>query len=406
MRKILAAAVLFALAGTCIHAQARPEVRVSLFSHGGSAAAALEALAQTLNYSLRYGEEYEGAEEFEFHVWLRIKDAAPQRAARVLSQACGVHVRLDDAGRAVRVSSSPESRRVNAQVKGYDVSLAASRQVAYQNQWGAPRAATIDRLPGLAEHPAAEQLAELVQTLLEDHDRPGPSFAVAGDRLLLRDSPEMHGRVRELLDLLVNDNGGTSVEARNESAVLQALRRGKPPLLLSDSPRTGVLAQICEAAGVDFFVRPESVAWLEEDHVSLELAAEQSARDALDLTFTEDNGAWRVLDGAVAVGVDGFAPPGYRVFEAGELLKRLDAALQRQRTDPDRARGFSGDLRSQGGMDVVVNAVLHMLGDETESGSVMVESWGSRLIVRGGSADLDLAETALKEMGWEPPKGN
>lgn len=408
VRSISAALALLVVGSMCVQAQDKPAAAVSVVSRGGAASVALESMAQSLGYSLKYGADVDVESDVDFHVWVRLKDAAPDRAARVMGFACGMNVRIDVERKLLVVGGEGAGSARGALLKGYDVSVAASRFVAYENAWGAPKAAakepaSDDKSAPEAERSAAQRLADLLEYLLSD-ERGGPQFAVAGDRLLLRDQPAMHARVGELLDLLVNDTGGHSAESRAESAVVAALRKAKPPLALQETPRASVLAQLCEAAGVDFAIRAENVDWLEEDHATLELSPEATVMDALQATFNADTAGWVIADGVVSVGHESYTPLGFKVFETAELLKKLDAGVRRQRTEADRRNGFSGDLRSQGGVDVIVNATLKVL--ETSTLYVMVETWGSRVVVRGSQSDIELAEAALKEMGWEPPKGN
>lgn len=425
MRKFAIAVAMLAvlLAQASTQAQDKPAVKVSLASRGGPASGVLDSMAQTLGYTLRYSPDLDVEQDLSFHVWLRVKDATPERAARLLSFALGNTVRLDAARKEIYVAAGEEPGPRGSVLKGYDVSVACARFVAYQNQWGQPRQRPAPQpLPrnneGASDQPAqpavpaqeasqrtaADHLADLIEYVLGEGFESGPSPAVVGDRLLLRDSARAHARVRELLDLLVADAGGASGAARDEQTVLDALRKAKPPLALDETPLASVLAQLCDAAESDFAVRGTAVDWLEEDHVSLAFEPEVTVEGALHAAFNDNSLRWVISDGAVLVGQDDFAPAGYRVFETADLLKKIDSGIQRQRTDPDRRQGFTGDLRSLGGVDVVVNALLKVL--EEDSPYTHVESWGSRVIVRGNCATLALAETALKEMGWEAPKGN
>lgn len=403
MRTLLSGVLLLLLMSSTSRAGGVPEAKVSLTSRGGTARSALDSFAQATNCTLKFSDSYDLESDFDYHVWLRLKDASPQRAARVLSTALGVPVRHDDARRLILVAGPEDTPARGGTIKGYDVSAAAAAFVAYQNTWGKAKHTPAANEPVQPERTAAEHLAGLVESLLGD-DEHSFTFAVAGDRLLLRESEATHGCVRKCLDLLVAPGGGASPELMAEGAIVDLLKKAKPPLALAETSRASLLAQMCESTGVDYVIRGDGAAWLEEDLVSIEVEKDASVFDALNLAFSPGNGRWVVHDGCVTLGTDYFTPSGYRVFDAEALLQKLDAACKRQRTEPGREEGFSGDLASQGGIDVVVTALLSLLSD---SGNyVMVETWGSRLIVRGSKTDIDLAETALKEMGWEAPKTN
>lgn len=374
---------------------------VTIVSRGASARTALESLAHSLNYTLKLDPAFSLEEDFENHVWLRLKDSEPARAARLVSIATGKFVRLDEAHRLVIVSESSESAPRRAVIRGHDVSVATGRFVAYVNQYGAPAAKpAADSAPARETSPAA-RLAALLSTVLADDDV-GPEFAVVGDRLLLRDEEATHARVRECLELLSNDGGGASASSKSEGAMREALSRAKPPLALEETPRASALAQLCEVAGVDFVLRHDVVEVCEDEHVSITLPQDASVLDALDEIFPQMFGGWMLAYSTVAVGMDYYTTPGYRVFETGELLRKLDAAYQRQQTQDGKANGFTGGLRAEGGMSVVSDALIRMLAEH--AAYVMLQHWGTRVIVRGSPQVISQAESALKEMGWEPPK--
>ena len=93
---------------------------------------------------------------------------------------------------------------------------------------------------------------------------------------------------------------------------------------------------------------------------------------------------------------------GYRVYDMGELLKKLSAGYQRQRTAPGKQGGFEGDLRQAGGIGVIVDAINDQLATQTRD--ALVQHFGSRLVVRGSAETIDAVTEILTEMGWEPPK--
>ena len=93
---------------------------------------------------------------------------------------------------------------------------------------------------------------------------------------------------------------------------------------------------------------------------------------------------------------------GYRVYDIGNLLKKLNASYQRQRTAPGKDGGFEGDLKQAGGNRVIEEAVFDQL--EQQGLDARVEAFGSKLVVRASAGSVDAATTILKEMGWEAPK--
>ena len=407
MRTLFALCLVILIGWSGARAQKTPGATAGVASRGESARAAIESMAAALGCTVRYEDGIDPENDLEFHVWLRVHDLQAQRAARLLALATGKSVRVDAARRVMHVGDGQDAPRAGGLIRGYDVSVAASRFVQYQDAWGTPRPAprapagaeNPDRPP--AEHTAARYLEKLVSALLADDDG-SPEFAVVGERLLLRDDETTHARVRECLDLLVADGGGAAAAVGAENELREKLRKARPPLKIEETPRASILAQMCEVAGVDFAIRHDHVELMEEEHVTLELAADASVANALDEAFPALSGDWCLAHGAVVVGLELFASPGFRVFECGDLLRQLDASYQKQRTQPGKIRGFTGDVRSEGGIDVVVAALVKLLGEDGTW--VLVESWGTRVIVRGAVGEIEAAETALKALGWEATK--
>jgi hypothetical protein len=342
-----------------------------------------------------------------------------------LTIACGSTVRLEPARRQVYVGAGIEDAPGRAIIRGYDASVACAQYVEYVNTWGRPTPpptvpVPMPRAEGGTDKPAlpaapppatyeatpAEQLVGVMQDVLGDFIGTGPSPWAVGDRILVRDSAEGHAGVREFLDLITADHGGLSAAAREEQAIVARLRKAKPPLGLTETPLTAALAQLCDAAEIDYVVEGSSVDAVEATTVNLELGADQSVYDALELALADTGGVWTVREGALCCSFEsGLAQSyGYRVFETRELLKKIEAAVKRQRTAPGKRDGFTGELRDLGGVSVISDALEALV--EIDSFRLLIQTWGTRVIVRGDHRALQQAETALKEMGWEPPKGN
>jgi hypothetical protein len=213
--------------------------------------------------------------------------------------------------------------------------------------------------------------------------------------------------VREALDLLISEKGGESAALKAERAVVEKLKQAKFQGDLTGTPVFSVIAGICGTASVGVVLGRELGGLAGEWHIDFAQTEEVSAWDGLQRLFTlletqEFPVEFTVVGGVAAIELQGGTiHAGYRVFELSELLKKLAASYQRQRTTPGKEDGFSGDIKAHGGVGTVLDALEEQLAAADTADGVRITSYGTRLLVRGGAAEVDAATTILKEMGWE-----
>jgi hypothetical protein len=280
--------------------------------------------------------------------------------------------------------------------------------VKYVNTWGANRKPPAKDETPEPERTAAQHLAELIDEVLYDAWGEEVSASVVGDRLLYTLHAESHRGVRELLDMLMAEKGGESAGLKTERAVLKKLKEKK--LNTSEyeaTPISSVLAGICLEAGVGLALGSNLAAECVEHHVDLDFG-DATCWDALQRTLKilrdEDlDLSVGVRSGAVAIEMDCESiSKGYRVYRIDELLKKLAASYERQRTKTGRKNGYEGSLREEGGNRVVVDSLYDLLEAGKHSADCFV--YGDRLLVRGSAGDIDAATEILKQMGWEEPR--
>ena len=216
-----------------------------------------------------------------------------------------------------------------------------------------------------------------------------------------------HRRVRELLDILLKEKGGESTALQRERSMMEKLKSTKLTTEYEATPISSVLAGICMQAGVGLVLGPNAAAECVDYRVKLsfeDTTCWDALQKTLDVLREEDmeiqTGA---RAGAFALGLDGeLSGNGYRVFPIADLLKKLNASYERQRTKGDKEDGYSGGLREEGGNRVVVDALYDLLEATGRSADCFV--YGDRLLVRGSADTIDAAMEILEQMGWEKPK--
>lgn len=380
-------------------ATAQPQVKMPVVVHdleylGVPAELALPAFAKSAKLELDLGRE---APAMDMPIWLSAKQVEKSRAVHLLSVASGLSVRIAGRRLVVREYDQPGAHRIS---KGYDVSVLCGRFVDYVNQYGEPERKLS---PGQERRKttAADHLSGVLYQLLDDVTGSAEDSSVVGDRLIFSADAETQALVAEALKLLVQPDGGDSVYLQAAAQQASALRDKQGKTEASERPLASVLAEMCKGAGVDFLINAGFAVDAHDTHVdcSLEGAYQDQVNAVLEL-FAPD-AASGFGHGVVHFGFpDSVRRGGVRVHDVSELLKKMDAAYQRQRTQPNREEGFDGGLREQGGVYVVTDAITAQLGQQGHEARVL--AYGVRVIIVGGPAACDAATAILKELGWEP----
>jgi hypothetical protein len=166
-----------------------------------------------------------------------------------------------------------------------------------------------------------------------------------------------------------------------------------------------IYADICTQAGVGMVLGRNLADDAGNRHESVDVGELDawSALAAVGSLYAADGNPVVVssLGGVVRLDFDYSQPAAYRVYDVAELLKKLNAAYSRQRTQPGLEDGSDGSLVSAGGVQVIVSAIEVQLAELGLGNGMSVFSYGDRLVVRGATAAIDASATILKEMGWE-----
>lgn len=398
--KTLAASVLLGL--VAFAAAAQEPATVDFTSYGDTGASAAEQAADSLGAELVLRDLSD--DDLALPACATCKSVPRGELPALLAVALGLPVALH--GKVVTVYL-PLTATPGGRVKGYDVSVPGGRFVEYVNTYGAPRSEPRAGKEEPPERTGAEHLATVLEDLLYDPRGQRFEASVVGDRLLYTLDDGGHAAVREALDLLIAEKGGESASLKAERALIEKLKGVQFTGDLTGTPVFSVISGICGTAGVGVVLGRDLGAIAGEWHIDFAQTSAVSAWEALERVFAllrtqEYPVEFTARGGVAALELEGSGiQRGYRVYELSELLKKLAASYQRQRTAPGKEDGFSGDIKAHGGVSAVSDALEEQLSASGVLEGVQIEAYGTRLIVRGGALNVDAATDVLKEMGWE-----
>ncbi len=395
--------VVFLLFASClsVNAQDKPaEKKFTLHSYGDNSQVALEAFGAALGYQIDFPNEADDTDgSIESPCWFAFKDASIEQAEAVLSFAIGLNVHVDSARK--KVSAQITRSKVGRSTRGYDSSVLASRYVDYVNRFGAPKAASTDG-KRVQERTATEHLQDVLDEALIKDNWGETGACCVGQKLLLNLTNAQHAELREFLGLLVSDKGGSNAALNTERSLRAALAKAPHNEEYAERPLGSVMGSLLSKNG-GFAVAHTLAQQFSDQHVTRAKSDSESVSDVLSELALQYEFAWGVGDGVVRISSREYpGAGGYRVFELKELLDRLAAAYAGQRTQPGKAGGFEGDIKTQGGLEVIRKA-LDAQGDSAGR-AFGLHGYGTRLIVTGSAEDIDAAAAILKEMGFEEPK--
>lgn len=404
--RTLAGLTLIAVLALTIQAQDKSApTSVDLAAYGVSGHEAAADLAESLGARLVLHELDE--QSLPASCWAVRKNTTPQAAAALLGHALGCQALYDPQGATLHLYAPGVVLR-GSKVKGYDVSVLAGRFVEYVNSYGIARQPAKPGEQATPELTAAEHLAGVLEEMLWDPRGAEFDASVVGDRLLYTTDENSHSRIREALDLLMAEHGGESAALKDERAAVEKLKEAKFSGELTGTPVASVLTEICAAAGLGVVLGPEFAEFACEEHIDFkpEAGSAWEALHSLLVRLREQDIRVDFTvrgDALVLESEDAGVGSGYRVYDISDLLKKLEASYQRQRTAPGKVEGYEGDLRRAGGNQVVLRSLDEQLEAAHAPGNSDCMVFGNRLIVRGGNSAVNAATQILKEMGWEEP---
>jgi hypothetical protein len=391
---IAAVAVLFL--AVSVSSEAGQSNRHDLHMAGEASEIAAQGLADRLGVR-GPGEESAYLDPFQV-VYLSASGVDNNQAVALLSVASGVDLTVDTKHGLLRAGErdAPGLQRV---ARGYDVSVLCNRFVEYVNRYGREDKdnATLDAM-------ASEYTGRLVAQVMEWSLAMRVEPTAVGHRILVTAPPHVHEKVEELLELLRSDNGGESADLRYEREALEKLRNHQPRINERGAPVARILLNLCREAGVNAAIVHDCADSLHEFETTFVSHEGENTKAAIKRLLSE-NGCdhVRIVSrfGALIIDAHEFNGGSYRVFELGTLMQQVADAVRQQGTQPRRLEGFSGDIRTRGGIKVIQDAVRDELFEQGFDAELF--TLGTRLVVVGGVNIVDAAEKILNELGYNEP---
>ncbi|MCB9934899.1 MAG: hypothetical protein H6840_04320 [Planctomycetes bacterium] len=357
-------------------------------------ATALGDLATQLGYTFEPGELAE-TYELEQQIWVLARGVTARRAAELISASGGVRVSLDDANRLLTVSEEPEKPEAG-KVRAFKVDALCRQYLDYQKRYGLRGGPA---QPDVLYQPtAAEELRDAAAEILQLGDE-APGSAV-GKRLIYTRGASDLARLEELFRLM--ESAGESQALRQDRENREGLKKMHTEFSDDQILLSAVLWRLFKECEAPIYIDHSLMQSLdfEYDTTELRFSADTSHYDVLLALAREQEFAVDSMHGALRLHQAYFSgSASYQVFDVSGLLIDLEKQYAELKTDAESLEGFQGDLRSEGGVQVIVDALCIQL--ENAGCAPLVRAFGSRVVVSGGVDVIDRAAEVMTAMGWE-----
>ncbi|MCA8918076.1 MAG: hypothetical protein KDB68_01440 [Planctomycetes bacterium] len=406
MRRCIALALLAPL--LCLfwqgEAQAETAKTVNCVYPGEVLASALADFSTQLGYRFEPGD-YEDSFEIEQPIWVLAKDVKPELAARMIGASGGVQINLDDANRRITLTDLDSDEADARSVKGFKIDDLAAHFLAYQKRYGRVGDGTD---PDLLYRPTAtEELRDAISEILRLEETEGGAGSAVGKRLIYTRSKTELAQISELIQLLGTAAGGESAALKLDRRNRDELRKLRSDFQPGDGLLSALLYQLFKDYSVPVYIDAGLMGQFDFQYDTTEVTLEATSThfDALQALARENFFAVDSVGGALRLNQQDYAgSASYRVFDVSELLVELEQAYTELKTGEDVLEGFHGDLRSHGGVDVVIDALELQL--ESAGHSPLIRAYGALVVVVGGVDVVDAGVEVLEAMGWKQAEAN
>ena len=386
------------------HAPAGAEAskKVNCVYPGEALSSALTDLATQLGYEFNPAD-YEDSLDLDESIWVLAKDVEPEMAARMIGASGGIRVNLDAHNRRITLADPEDEVIAAPRVRGFDAAPHCKQYLEYQNKYGRKGAAEPNQL---YQPTATEELRDAVGEILRLEETEGGAGSAIGKRLVYTRSSIELDQIAELLHLLDAAGGGESNALSVDRKNRETLRKLHSTFQPADGLLSALLYQLFKDCTAPVYVDSSIMSGLDLQYDSTEITLheDESHYDALQALAREQYWTVDSVGGALRLNQQDYeGGASYRVFDAGQLLADLDKQYAELKTEYDVQDGFHGDLRSQGGIEVISDALELQL--EAAGHSPLIRTFGSRLVVVGGVDVMDSAVEVLQAMGWKESEG-
>ncbi|MCA8915281.1 MAG: hypothetical protein KDB90_07705 [Planctomycetes bacterium] len=397
------ATLLFLVSYMPVAAEPKAERTVNCVYPGELLASALNDFAGQLGYRFEPGDMAD-AYELEAMIWVHAKGVSPDVAAQLISASGGVIVSVDDTNRTVLIREIDEEAPAASGVRSFKTDALCKLYTEYQKRYGMVAEGGLQ--PDMMYRPTAtEELRDAVEEILQLGDS-APGSAV-GMRLVYTRGTDDLDRVGELLQVMGAAGGGESSQLQVDRAYREKLAKVHSSFGGEGTLVSALLWQLFKDCDVPVYVdhaQMESFD-LEYDTTDVTLDNSHNHYEALLELAREQDFFVDCKHGALRLHEDFFVgSSSFRVFDVAEVLAQLEKDYADLKTEDQVFEGFHGDLRSEGGVQVIVDALSVQL--ENAGFSPLLRAYGPRIAVVGGMDVVDRAAEVLEAMGWKPIRAN
>jgi hypothetical protein len=375
-----------------VHAES--EVSVNCVYPGELLGKALGDFATQLGYSFEPAEDSEV--DLEEPIWVLARGVSPSTAVDLIQASGGVYVRVDHDARRVEVFEEPPEGAQESRVVAYDVSKQVDAYVEYLERFGEPaEEGTSGALTG------TEQLQSVVEEVLSAESMQHQPGSPVGKKLVYTCPVEHHELTGELLDLIGSTSGGESATLKQDRKLRAKLAAMKSDMQHESATLSAMLWQLFKDFDAPVYLDRSLMDWIdiEDDLTSVTLSTSRNHHQDLLALAREQEFSVDSRHGALRLHMlDWEGSAAYRVYDVHALLVELEKDYAEMKTKGDVRDGYSGDLRSEGGVDVIANALEQQI--ENAAYSPMILTYGAKVIVVGGVEEIDLATDVLVALGW------
>ncbi|MBZ0135883.1 MAG: hypothetical protein K8I27_05880 [Planctomycetes bacterium] len=386
----------------CVNAGAEPkeERKVNCVYPGEVFQNALGDFATQLGYTLELGE-YEDTWELEQPIWVHAKGVPATRAAEMISASGGLRVDLSATARTISLSEFDDDRLPATEVRSFKVEKLVREFLGYQKRYGRVRVG--EEAPDLTYRPSGtEELRDAVEEILRLTETGGGGSALGMRLVYSRDATDI-AKIAELLKLLEAPGESEALrQDRDNRAHMQSLRS---EFAGADQLVSAVLWQLFKDARIPVYIDHSVIEALdfEYDTTRVPLRKDRTHYDALVELAREQEFSVDSVNGALRLhSLDWMGSASYRVYDVSGLLAELETEYAALKTDGSLEEGYRGDLRTEGGVEVVVNALEQQL--DNAGHAPLIRAYGSRIVVVGGIDIVDRAGSILTALGWNEGK--
>jgi hypothetical protein len=404
MRRLVVSMIAVALvAGMSANTQAEPKAErtINCVYPGEVLTSALNDFAAQLGYSFEPGDMAETLELDEL-IWVHAKGVTPAAGAQLISASGGVRVTIDDANRQVLVGEIDEEAATVTSVRSFKADKLSKLYTDYQKRYGA-NSKTGPQPDMLYRPTATEELRNAVEEILQLGDS-SPGSAI-GKRLVFTHSSEDLDRIDELLRTMESAGGGESALLRVDRTHRETLAGFQSNFGGQGTLLSALLWQLFKDCDVPVYIDREQMDAfdLEYDTTDVLLSDTRSHYDALLELGREQDFFIDCKHSALRLHSDYFVgSSAFRVFDVAEVLAELEKDYAELKTDDTVNEGFHGDLRSEGGVQLIVEALETQL--DNAGFTPLIRAYGPRVVVVGGVDVVDRAADILLALGWTDSK--